>query len=135
MVEFPIPAADLRLGDEVEMFERDPINPLYREPGSDGVFWQVAELFDKGRQEYLASDDKPVEYATIGAVLVRKVTQEDLGLADPGWRDLLFRMKLSRDAKHITLTMRAAFIKHHTVRVRRPDPTPEADELRRRLAG
>jgi hypothetical protein len=132
MPEFRIPAADLRLGDEVEMAEqRDPINPLYREPGSPGVYWTVAELFDQGKQEYLDANDRPVDYATMGVVLVRKFTREDLGLSEEGWRDLLFRMKLSSDSQHITMTTREGFIAHHTVNVRRPDPTPEADQLRR----
>ncbi|MGW0805930.1 hypothetical protein [Nonomuraea sp. NPDC002799] len=134
MPEFRIPAADLRLGDEVEMFDKDPINPLYRKPGSSGVYWQVAELFDQGMQEYLAGDDQPVRYPTIGAVLVRKFTRDDLQLTEPGWRDLLFRMKLSPGAEHITMTTREGFIKHHTVNVRRPAPTPEAEEFRKHLA-
>lgn len=125
----------MQLGDEVEMFETDKINPFARKPGSTGTFWQVAELFDIGTREYLAADDKPVEYATLGAVLVRKFTREDLGLTPTAWRDLLFRMKLSPDAAHVTMTRRESFIKHHTVTVRRPEPTPEADELRRQVNG
>lgn len=136
MPEFRIPAADLRLGDEVEMAaERDPLNPLYREPGSPGVWWQVAELFDRGKLEYLAADDRPVEYPTIGAVLVRKLTREDLEMTEGAWRDLLFRMKLSADATHITMSSREGFIRHHLVTVRRPNSTPEADQLREQVEG
>ncbi|MFI7134207.1 hypothetical protein ACIBQ1_51675 [Nonomuraea sp. NPDC050153] len=134
MVEFRIPAADLHLGDEVEMYEKDPINPYFRNPGSPGIYWQVAELFDKGLQEYLDEKDLPIRHETIGAVLVRKLTQEDLGLHDTAWQAMLIKMGLSLDAKHITLTVRSSFIKHHVVRVRRPDSTPEADRLRQQLA-
>jgi hypothetical protein len=135
MPEFRIPAADLRLGDEVEMFEKDPLNPLYRKPGSPGVYWQVAELFEQGKQEYLDAKDRPIEYATIGAVLVRKFTREDLQLTEPAWRDLLFRMKLSPEAQHITMSTREGFIAHHTVNVRRQEPTPEAERLRKQVEG
>lgn len=113
--------------------QRDPINPLYRVPGSPGVWWQVAELFDQGKQEYLDAHDKPIAQPTIGAVMVRKFTRDDLGLSEVGWRDLLFRMKLSRDAEHITMTTRESFIKSHIVNVRRPEATPDADELRRHV--
>jgi hypothetical protein len=133
MREFRIPAADLQLGDQVEMYEKDPLNPLYRKPGSPGVWWQVAELFDKGLQEYLDATDKPIYFETIGAVLVRKLTQEHLGLNDVAWRAMLINMGLSLDAEHVTLTIREGFIKHHTVTVRRPATTVEAEALRRQV--
>ncbi|RVX46378.1 hypothetical protein EDD27_9254 [Nonomuraea polychroma] len=116
------------------MYEDDPINPLYREPGDPGVWWQVAELFDKGMQPYLDENDEPVEFRTVGAVLVRKLTKETLGLNDVAWRAMLIQMGLSLDSKHLTMTKRACFFGHHIVRVRRPDPTPESEALRKQLA-
>ncbi|MGP3921388.1 hypothetical protein [Nonomuraea sp. 10N515B] len=85
-------------------------------------------------QPYLDENDKPVEYRTIGAVLVRKLTQVDLGLNDVAWRAMLIQMGLSLDSKHVTMTKRAGFFGHHIVRVRRPDPTPESEALRKQLA-
>lgn len=112
------------------MYEKDPLNPLYRNPGSPGVWWQVAELFDKGLHYYLDARDEPIQYETMGAVLIRKLTQEDLGLNDVAWRAMLINMGLSLDAEHVTLTIREAFIKHHTVTVRRPATSVEAETLR-----
>jgi hypothetical protein len=130
MSEFRIPAVDVRLGDEVELHEGDPIEPLLRMPHHVSNYWVVAELAEGGVQ-LIEQDRKVSEEDTIIAVCVRKMTAESLELPPDRFRLMLIRMGVSPESDSFQITRRCRFVKTHVVKVRRAATEAEAEMLRR----
>jgi len=125
-----IPADSLQLGDEVELWKEDPIEPLLRMPNHPAQWWTVSELMEGGYLTVPGIGNIDHKEPTVIAVLIRDVTAETLALDAEHFRCMLFSMGLSGDSKSFRITKRSRFIKHHRVRVVREVSSKSLEQIR-----
>ncbi|MFI6737431.1 hypothetical protein ACIBI9_31285 [Nonomuraea sp. NPDC050451] len=123
MRELPekIPASALKIGDEIELYKEDPVEPLLRMPNHPAVWWTIIGLSHATDMIEEHVGNIHVRQPTIIAELIRDVTPEELELDAERFRLLLITMGLDERSESFRITRRARFFAHHTLKVRREE--------------